>query len=824
MRRIPFLVFSLCGMHVARAQSLGDVPFRTVEALWSFHDGLDDWAQSSTDTMRAEINPRDGYIHGTVLADAPFVDSPLLDLEIEDRHHFVVRMAYDGACAQAGLHLERRGAPVTPKTNPKAPFVNPIVVRFPITSDGSQHVYYAPLFPYVQGDISRIRFFPCLSGNDGRHQGNTFHIDWIMVAKAPTVTKVRGCIDRYSQVPLLQPLLAPSANISMITTLTNGIHPVFSTLFHAMILPFASTYNCYPGDEITVQGRNFGDAALVHINGAPCQNNYPTLESIPELASDAPDEEVLTCVLPANLPRGPAVVTVTNERYRGLVFNGTMVAYAVPVQLTTAPSLSNVMAHAVDITWTPPPNDVWTCLTITGYLVIVRRLRDNVTVTTMLGNVTTTTLATLSAGAPYSVTVSAVVESQNTTDWQQVDMYGQRLALPSAIVGLPSPALVFSTLALDFEFTTFSAQATLNHSISVPTAATLGPTGDVGGQGLLGLTLVGHAHVEHCNATSACCDFDSTGQTCAFTCRGSTPSHISSAPQSTSNSGSTTATTAGVSLLTLVTNVTSTPTSSPPLRPCGPALRLTWSAPFLTGAAWYPRRQNVREGFATSFQFRLSNPSLQCKVMDDVSTHCRARGGDGFAFVIQNEGGASIGRGGHEVGYGGIRNAVSVEFDTTYNADTADMYENHVSIHTRGRSQPNSAHHAYSLGATSEVPDLTDRVHTVHIRYVPVLDDDMPFAPHFQASAYVSQFFAKTTGASAWGSAGVGCLQVTVDDRTVLSVPLHLDNTLDLTGGRAFVGFTAATGAVAWQAHDILSWQWESLRMFPLPPAPFTHV
>ncbi|RHY37295.1 hypothetical protein DYB34_004908 [Aphanomyces astaci] len=590
--------------------------------------------------MRAEINPRDGYIHGTVLADAPFVDSPLLDLEIEDRHHFVVRMAYDGACAQAGLHLERRGAPVTPKTNPKAPFVNPIVVRFPITSDGSQHVYYAPLFPYVQGDISRIRFFP-----------------------SPTVTKVRGCIDRYSQVPLLQPLLAPSANISMITTLTNGIYPVFSTLFHAMTLPFASTYNCYPGDEITVQGRNFGDAALVHINGAPCQNNYPTLESIPELALDAPDEEVLTCVLPANLPRGPAVVTVTNERYRGLVFNGTMVAYAgttpcgaatsyirvlVPVQLTTAPSLSNVMAHAVDITWTPPPNDVWSCLTITGYLVIVRRLRDNFTVTTMLGNVTTTTLATLSAGAPYSVTVSAVVESQvqpiscllschdessiqNTTDWQQVDMYGQRLALPSAIAGLPSPALVFSTLAL------------------VPSG--------------------------------------------------------------------------------------------------------------------------------------------------------RARGGDGFAFVIQNEGGASIGRGGNEVGYGGIRNAVSVEFDTTYNADTADMYENHVSIHTRGRSQPNSAHHAYSLGATSE-----------------------PFAPHFQASAYVSQFFAKATGASAWGSAGVGCLQVTVDDRTGLSVPLHLDNTLDLTGGRAFVGFTAATGAAAWQAHDILSWQWESLRMFPLPPAPFTHV
>ncbi|ETW00731.1 hypothetical protein, variant [Aphanomyces invadans] len=633
MSRLYILsLLGLVGVDFVRAQTLGDVPFRTVEAMWDFHDGLDSWARSSTDTMHAEIDPRGGFIHGTVLADAAFVDSPLLDIRIEDRHHFVVRMAYDGTCTQAGLHLERRQSPTT---NLKAPFVNPVVVRFPVMSDGSQHVYYTPLSPYIHGDISRIRFFPCLSG--GRKQGNTFHINWIMIAKAPTVTKVRGCIDRYFQLPP-SPTAVPSANISLVTTLTNGIHPVYSTIFRSMVLPFASTYNCMAGDTITIQGRNFGDSTLVRINNAPCQNDASVLASTPVLAADTVDEEVVICVLPAKMPPGSAVVTVINEGYRGLKFDGSLVAYAEPVRLVVAPSVSNVMAHAVDITWTPPLVDWWISLTITGYNVAVRRLTDNITTTIMLGNVTTTTLVALEARTTYSVTVAAVVESQNTPEWQNVDMYGQRAPLPTAIIGLPSPALLFSTLATDFEFATFSAEKTLNRSVATSSAATLGPTGDVGGQGAAGLTLVGSAHVEHCNATSACCDLASTGQMCMFTCRG-TPS----APQQPPGSAKPAA------LLTVVTNVTGA-ASSPAMRSCGPALQLTGSAPFLTGAAWYPRPQNVREGFTTTFQFRLSNPSVHCKFMDDVSTHCRARGGDGFAFVIQNQDGTAIGRGGADVG------------------------------------------------------------------------------------------------------------------------------------------------------------------------------
>ena len=67
-----------------------------------------------------------------------------------------------------------------------------------------------------------------------------------------------------------------------------------------------------------------------------------------------------------------------------------------------------------------------------------------------------------------------------------------------------------------------------------------------------------------------------------------------------------------------------------------------------------------------------------------------------------------------------------------------------------------------------------------------------------------------------WGT-GMGMLSVYVDDMhtPVLVVPLNLDATLDLASGRAYVGFTAATGDNVWQVHDILDWRFSSLRVDP---------
>ena len=121
-----------------------------------------------------------------------------------------------------------------------------------------------------------------------------------------------------------------------------------------------------------------------------------------------------------------------------------------------------------------------------------------------------------------------------------------------------------------------------------------------------------------------------------------------------------------------------------PTSRCGPALRLTPSEARASGAAWYRRKVNVREGFDTRIQFEISNPSQKCDRLDDVNTYCRSRGADGFAFVIQNVGDTALGLAGSGMGYEGIYNALAVELDTYHNYDQMDFYENHISVMTQG--------------------------------------------------------------------------------------------------------------------------------------------
>lgn len=186
-------------------------------------------------------------------------------------------------------------------------------------------------------------------------------------------------------------------------------------------------------------------------------------------------------------------------------------------------------------------------------------------------------------------------------------------------------------------------------------------------------------------------------------------------------------------------------------------LRLTPPNHFNAGAAWLPAQQDVAGGFTATFEFRLTDCVHSCA--------------DGFAFVVQNVDASQLGLDGGRLGYHSIPNSVAVEFDTYLNGpDFNDPNANHVSVHTRGTA-PNDAHERYSLGANGDLDRLADgSSHEVRIDYVP------------------------------------GSLSVHMDDRNtpVVTVPLDLATVLDLDAGRAFVGFTAGTGADA-QAHDILS-------------------
>ena len=198
-------------------------------------------------------------------------------------------------------------------------------------------------------------------------------------------------------------------------------------------------------------------------------------------------------------------------------------------------------------------------------------------------------------------------------------------------------------------------------------------------------------------------------------------------------------------------------------------LRLTPAEAGRVGGAWYFHKRYLSAGFETTFSFQLSGVG--------------AGGGEGFAFVIQNNAVPSLGPAGGAMGYGGILDSLAVEFDSK-NSGTNDAPANHISVQVRGTSttpQTNSADHAASLGAvTNGLPDFTDgNPHTVRLVYLN------------------------------------GALRVFLDgnDSAVLEVSLDLTNRLALDRGQAWFGFTAANGP-GYQNHEILSW---SLATAPTP-------
>jgi hypothetical protein len=192
------------------------------------------------------------------------------------------------------------------------------------------------------------------------------------------------------------------------------------------------------------------------------------------------------------------------------------------------------------------------------------------------------------------------------------------------------------------------------------------------------------------------------------------------------------------------------------------------------GAAWYPRRLDVADGFEAVFAFQI----------DHVSWYTI---GHGFAFVIQNAGDQALGEGvSGDPGYRTIRNSVAIEFDTVYQSfegdprtrmpataqDSPRILANHIAVHTNGTG-PNTTHSRHSLAFAGLPVLLADRqAHVALVRY----QDDQ--------------------------------LIVFIDDYPdpVLSTPIDLDDTLDLTDGAAFVGFTAGTDPGFYSDHRIIGW------------------
>ena len=211
------------------------------------------------------------------------------------------------------------------------------------------------------------------------------------------------------------------------------------------------------------------------------------------------------------------------------------------------PTVSNIAAKSVHLNWVTSI-DVWDALTITGCVATHKRtcgcwterghhvvhtgacvpmsrywIEQRVALTTTgdestwtwsdwgspvtTGNITVTTMIGLREGTYYQWRIAPLTEDQTfSTQWQELDLYGRRDPVPGFVRGEFSPSTTpTKTLATDFTFSIFNANATLNHG-PFDARSSLGPLGVTRGEGHYGLVLVGDTNVQNCNASSICCD------------------------------------------------------------------------------------------------------------------------------------------------------------------------------------------------------------------------------------------------------------------------------------------------------------------------------
>jgi hypothetical protein len=227
------------------------------------------------------------------------------------------------------------------------------------------------------------------------------------------------------------------------------------------------------------------------------------------------------------------------------------------------------------------------------------------------GNVTTTSVRGLQPGTEYVFAIAAMSEGSALAN-ADTDLYGRRDPADDAFIGTFSTYTnITGTLAFDFDFSFFTANSTLNHT-GATKVDSLGPTGQFASEGHYGLVLVGSANIQNCNVSSTCCD--GYNATIGVSSCGTTQSVCAVLPARqlaydlvlggitrrgiSTNLPYSNGAPAAISIITL-DELIANKGAELPTSACGPALRLTPSTARHSGASWYRRKMNVREGFDT---------------------------------------------------------------------------------------------------------------------------------------------------------------------------------------------------------------------------------
>ena len=191
----------------------------------------------------------------------------------------------------------------------------------------------------------------------------------------------------------------------------------------------------------------------------------------------------------------------------------------------------------------------------------------------------------------------------------------------------------------------------------------------------------------------------------------------------------------------------------------GSELWLTPDQPGQLGSCWYAQNKiDLNQGFDTEFTFEIATASGQ-------------KAGNGFAFIIQNEGDDIIGTKNKSVGLSGIKKAVALRFDT-YSKNLVDLC-----VYDAVKDE------FKLIARVHEIPEFTDgKSHFARIEYK---DGFLTF--------FLDSYLFP-----------------------VLSTKLDLQKEIGSIDGTAWLGFSSATSDDAQSVHKLLTW---SLGEKVAPPA-----
>jgi hypothetical protein len=223
----------------------------------------------------------------------------------------------------------------------------------------------------------------------------------------------------------------------------------------------------------------------------------------------------------------------------------------------------------------------------------------------------------------------------------------------------------------------------------------------------------------------------------------------------------------------------------------------------------------VASGFTANFQFQFSDPCLT-GLPTCVNDH--GHGGDGIAFLIQNDAHNALGVGSGGMGFLGITDSVAIMLDTYQNSSPnfyGDPSNNYIAVNTRGTDFNAPHHFCTAVPADGGQKELTAD---------PNLPSDLK-GSSFSPLCNANPTLAMTGGGPLFGNFAPlttnmddglvhdlevvynpgGFMDIYLDSTKVLDLPINLQDALALAGGTdAFLGFTAGT-RFAYQNQDILN-------------------